>query len=59
MDITTIQGNQNQEGFFIFAAADSKYFDDYAKPLINSVIANTPNYGVHINIYDPRPDQIE
>jgi len=59
MDITTIQGNLKQEGFFIFAAADSKYFDEYAKPLINSVLANTPNYGVHIHIYDPRPDQIE
>jgi len=59
MIIPPLQGKLNQQGFFIYAAADEKYFDLYAKPLINSVIINTPEYGVHIHIYNPRPDQIE
>lgn len=59
MILPTIQGQNSQSGFFIYAAADEKYFDLYAKPLINSVLANTPEYGIHLHIYNPREDQIE
>lgn len=59
MKLPPLLGNLDQEHFFIYAAADSVYFDLHAKPLINSIITNTPNFGVHIHIYDPRPDQIE
>jgi hypothetical protein len=59
MIIPPLQGKLDQQNFFIYAAADEKYFDLYAKPLINSVLKNTPGYGVHIHIYNPRPDQIE
>lgn len=52
------QGKLDQQQFFIYAAADSVYFDLHARPLINSIRANTPDYGCHIHIYDPRPDQI-
>ena len=52
-------GNLDQPSFFIYAAADSVYFDQHARPLINSALKNTPNIGVHIHIYDPRPDQLE
>jgi len=45
--------------FFVYAAADEKYFDLYAKTLINSTIKNTPNYEIHIHIYNPRQDQID
>lgn len=58
MKLPLLQGTLNQPGFFIYAAADERYFDDYARPLINSVIRNTP-HGIHIHIYNPRPDQIE
>jgi hypothetical protein len=58
MNLPSLQGTLNQPGFFIYAAADERYFDDYAIPLINSVIKNTL-HGVHIHIYNPRPDQIE
>jgi hypothetical protein len=54
-----LQGSLTQEKFFIYAAADSVYFDIHARPLINSVRTNTPELGVHIHIYDPRPDQID
>ena len=59
MMLPPVQGSLSQEKFFIYAAADSVYFDAHARPLIRSVLANTPEYGVHIHIYDPRPDQIE
>lgn len=59
MLLPPIQGSLSQDRFFIYAAADSVYFDLHARPLIQSIIANAPEYGVHIHIYDPRPDQIE
>lgn len=59
MQISPIQGNLSQSGFFIYAAADTVYFDVHARPLINSVLRNTRDHGVHIHIYDPRPDQLQ
>jgi hypothetical protein len=59
MKLPPLLGNLDQSKFFIYAAADTVYFDLHARPLINSIITNTPDYGVHIHIYDPRPDQIE
>jgi len=59
MMLPPLQGSLSQDRFFIYAAADSVYFDLHARPLIKSVLANTPEYGVHIHIYDPRPEQIE
>ena len=54
-----LQGNLAQDQFFLFAAADPVYFDIHARPLIRSVRINSPDRGVHIHIYDPRPDQID
>lgn len=59
MMLPPLQGSLSQDRFFIYAAADSIYFDLHARPLIKSVLSNTPNYGIHIHIYDPRQDQIE
>ena len=59
MKLPPLLGNLDQNCFFIYAAADTVYFDLHARPLINSIIANTPDYGVHIHIYNPRPDQID
>jgi len=59
MLLPPVQGSLSQDQFFIYAAADSVYFDLHARPLIKSVLANSPEYGVHIHMYDPRPDQIE
>jgi hypothetical protein len=59
MQLPPLLGNLDQDKFFIYAAADTVYFDLHAKPLINSILANTPEIGVHIHIYHPRPDQIE
>ena len=59
MIIPPLLGNLDQPSFFIYAAADANYFDHHARSLINSVSTNTPNLGIHIHIYDPRPDQLE
>jgi hypothetical protein len=59
MKLPPLLGNLDQSKFFLYAAADTVYFDLHARPLINSIIANTPEYGVHIHIYNPRPDQID
>ena len=59
MQLPPLLGNLDQTRFFIYAAADAVYFDTHANPLINSIIANTPEFGAHIHIYNPRPDQIE
>lgn len=58
MKLPPIQETLNQKDFFIYAAADSVYFDVHARPLINSVLKNMPEIGVHIHIYNPRSDQI-
>ena len=59
MNLPPLQGNLDQDQFFVFAAADTVYFDLHARPLINSIMTNAPDLGIHIHIYDPRPDQIE
>ena len=59
MKLPPLLGNLDQSKFFVYAAADTVYFDLHARPLINSITANTPNHGVHIHIYNPTLDQIE
>ena len=59
MIMPPLEGNLKQSKFFVYAAADSVYFDRHARPLINSIRTNTPDIGCHIHIYNPRPDQIE
>jgi hypothetical protein len=59
MKLPPLLGNLDQNQFFIYAAADTVYFDLHARPLINSITTNTPEYGIHIHIYNPRPDQID
>lgn len=59
MQMPVIQGKLDQPAFFIYAAADSGYFDQHARPLIRSIKANVPNLGCHIHIYNPRHDQLE
>lgn len=58
MILPQIQGIFRQRDFFIYAAADTRYFDLYGRALINSVLVNT-THGVHVHIYDPTPDQLK
>lgn len=57
MNLPPLQGHLEQSGFFIYAAADSVYFEKFGRPLINSVTANT-QIGIHLHLYDPTPEQI-
>lgn len=57
MIIPPLQGKLSQAGFFIYAACDTHYFDDFGKALIGSVLKNT-NVGIHLHIFNPREDQI-
>lgn len=58
MRLPQLQGKLEQEQFFLYAAADAKYFDQFGIALINSVTRNTP-YGIHIHIYNPLETQLE
>lgn len=43
--------------FFIYAAADSVYFERYGKAFVNSILQNT-DYHVHIHLFNPTEDQV-
>ena len=58
MILPKIQGSLDQKGFFIYAAADSIYFEQYGIPLINSTLRNT-KFGIHLHIYNPTDKQIK
>jgi hypothetical protein len=58
MNLPQLEGTLNQTGFFVYAAADTVYFDFHGRALINSVIKNSPSTGIHIHIYNPRRDQL-
>jgi hypothetical protein len=58
MILPPLQGSLQQSGFFIYAAADSNYFDQFGRALINSVCRNT-EFGVHLHLYNPTQEQID
>jgi hypothetical protein len=58
MIMPPLYGNLSVKDFFIYTACDEKYFDDFAKILINSIKVNTKN-DIHIHIFNPRQDQID
>lgn len=57
MIIPPLQGKLSAPDFFIFAACDEHYFDDFAPSLVNSIIKNT-NHTIHLHIFNPRDDQL-
>jgi hypothetical protein len=57
MILPPLQGILDQPNFFIYAACDCDYFDEFGPALINSVLKNTA-FGVHLHLYNPTPDQI-
>lgn len=58
MMMPPLLGILDQTNFFIYAACDQEYFNDFGPALINSVLKNT-TCGVHLHIYNPTPDQIK
>jgi hypothetical protein len=58
MMMPPLQGILDQKNFFIYAACDVEYFDEFGPALINSVLTNTA-FGVHLHLYNPTPYQIQ
>ena len=52
-----LHGKLDQSNFFIYAACDHDYFNDFGPALINSVLQNT-QFGVHLHLYNPTTEQI-
>jgi hypothetical protein len=57
MMMPPLQGILNQDCFFIYAACDHEYFNDFGPALINSVLRNT-TLGIHLHLYNPTTEQI-
>jgi hypothetical protein len=57
MMMPPLQGILNQPNFFIYAACDINYFDEFGPALINSVLRNT-KFGIHLHLYNPTTEQI-
>jgi len=57
MKLPPLQGICDQKHFFIYAACDQTYFDEFAPAFVNSIRANT-HINIHIHIFNPRPDQL-
>jgi hypothetical protein len=58
MKLPTVHGSCNQQGFFIYAACDCNYFNDFAWPFIRSA-QEKGIPGVHLHIFNPTDQQLE
>jgi hypothetical protein len=58
MILPELHGKLDAEDFFIYAACDENYFDQFAKSLINSIKANSSD-SIHLHIFNPREDQLK
>lgn len=58
MILPELHGKLEAQDFFIFAACDQDYFDQFAKSLINSIKANSTD-SIHLHIFNPRDDQLD
>lgn len=57
MILPPLLGILDQHKFFIYSACDQTYFDEFGPALINSCLQNT-QFGVHLHLYNPTPEQI-
>jgi hypothetical protein len=57
MMMPQLHGKLKANGFFIYAACDDIYFDEFAHSIINSVTANTSLH-LHLHLFNPRDDQL-
>jgi hypothetical protein len=58
MMLPPLQGNLDQDRFFIYTACDHEYFAEFGPALIKSIQQNT-TVGVHLHLYNPTADQIK
>jgi hypothetical protein len=58
MIIPDLHSNLAQTSFFVFAACDSKYFDEFGVALVNSILRNT-KFGIHLHLFNPTTCQLD
>jgi hypothetical protein len=58
MIIPSLHGTCTQKNFFVYAACDQKYFDEFGREFVRSVQQNT-GLGVHMHVFNPSEPQIE
>jgi len=58
MILPELNGKLAAKDFFIYAACDQDYFDQFAKSLVNSIKVNSLN-DIHLHIFNPRQDQLD
>lgn len=58
MMLPELHGKLDAKDFFIYAACDQDYFDQFAKSLVNSIKANSTD-NIHLHIFNPRQDQLD
>lgn len=58
MQMPQLHGTCDQSGFFIYTACDTDYFDQFGRGIVRSIQQNS-DAGIHLHLYNPRPDQLE
>jgi hypothetical protein len=58
MQLPNTHGSLSQSNHYIYTACDSKYFDSFAKVLINSIHRNT-DFAIHVHLFNPTDSQLE
>jgi hypothetical protein len=58
MILPFIQGKLPDADFFLYAACDADYFDQFGTVLINSLHAHSDTC-IHIHLFNPRQDQLD
>ena len=57
MKLPQLQGSLPASGFYLYAACDEYYFDQYAESFVTSARMNS-GHPVHLHVFNPRPDQV-
>jgi hypothetical protein len=57
MQLPAIQGTFDQPDFFVYAACDSEYFDEFAVAFVGSLRRHT-NHNIHLHLFNPNAEQI-
>ena len=58
MIMPPVLGTCTQTDFFVYAACDSVYFNEFGQEFINSIKQNT-QLGIHIHLFNPQVEQID
>ena len=58
MILPVVQGSVPNKDFFVYAACDAGYFDEFGPAFVNSVQTNAKQH-IHLHLFNPRPDQLD